>query len=331
MHFSISELWEKQYKSFLYSMEQKLTIFIADDSKTICSVISDHLIKNGFNVEVFYNIGDMEKRLSEKQPDVILLDYYFENTTSLDFIINNAKRLPIMCMSSTENSEDINHIFSYEIVDFIPKPLHLDIIRLKINNFIKRIVQLRDFDNIELFLESLLYTVELKDVYTRGHSERVSKISELIASHLKLDSEKIELIRRGALLHDIGKIGVKDTVLLKTGRLTDEEFDEIKNHTTYGYNICSKLLTFEPYLKIIRNHHEKLNGSGYPDGLKYDEIPIEVQIVSVSDVFDALTSRRVYRDALSNETAYDILFEEYKKGFWDIELITALRDISGKI
>jgi len=231
-------------------------------------------------------------------------------------------------MSTTENANDLNRIFINQIVDFIPKPVNNDILRLKIYNFIRRIENLRDFETIQVFIDSLLYTIEIRDVYTRGHSERVSNIAEHIAQHLKLDKQKIEIIRQGALLHDIGKIGVRDSVLLKTGGLTAPEFSEIKNHSVYGYNICLNLKTFQPYLGIIRSHHEKLDGSGYPDGLKRNDLPIEVQIVSVADVFDALTSKRVYRDALSFDTAFDILYEEYKKGFWDIEIINALKEIN---
>ncbi|HBD96445.1 MAG: hypothetical protein A2015_16030 [Spirochaetes bacterium GWF1_31_7] len=330
MH-TISELWEKQCKTIDFNHTKKnILIYISDDSQIVCSVIEKNLKENGFTTEVFTTIEKLVDRIKIKKPDVILLDFYFEESTSLEFIQNYAQSIPIICMSTTENPDDLNLIFNNQIVDFIPKPIHSDILCLKINNFTRRIEQMKDFETIQVFIDSLLYTIEIRDIYTRGHSERVSCISEHIAKYISLDEQQVQIIKRGALLHDIGKVGVRDSVLLKAGSLSNEEFAEIKNHTVFGYNTCINLNSFHPYLSIIRSHHEKLDGSGYPDGLKGSEIPIEVQIVSIADVFDALTSKRVYRDALSLETAFKILFEEYKKGFWDVEIINALRSLSEK-
>lgn len=330
MFHTIPELWEKQSGDSIFTPGDNIMVFIADDSTTICSLINTDLIKKGYKTEVFTHLDSLKNRVNIAKPDILLLDFYFQDTTSVNFIEKYAKSIPIICMSTTENNDELNQIFSYGIVDFIPKPLNMDILSLKINNFTNRIFQLRDFETIQYFIDSLLYTIEIRDIYTRGHSERVSLISEKIAIEMKLSDEQIHIIKRGALLHDIGKVGVRDSVLLKAGRLDDNEFTEIKNHTIFGYNVCKNLNTFKNYLNIIRSHHEKLDGSGYPDGLKGDELSIEVKIVSVADVFDALTSKRVYRDALSYETAFKILFEEYQKGYWDLDIITALRNIYDK-
>jgi putative nucleotidyltransferase with HDIG domain len=149
-----------------------------------------------------------------------------------------------------------------------------------------------------LTLESLATALEARDEYTRGHSQRVCEVSLLIGESLGLGPEAIEELRVGTILHDIGKIGVPDSILNKRAKLDDEEFEIMKSHPTIGYEICKPLMLSEGVLMIIRNHHEKLDGSGYPDGLKGGELPLSLRIVCVSDAFDAMSSRRPYRGVL---------------------------------
>lgn len=156
-------------------------------------------------------------------------------------------------------------------------------------------------------LNAMVRALEAKDAYTAGHTDRVAAISVRIGYELGLDPDALERIRVGALLHDIGKIGVRDNVLLKPARLTPEEFEYIKRHTTLGDELLSGIEQFRCVLPVIRHHHEKLDGSGYPDGLAGEQIPVEVRVVSVADVLDALTSTRPYRDATSAEVAFEIM------------------------
>jgi putative nucleotidyltransferase with HDIG domain len=144
-------------------------------------------------------------------------------------------------------------------------------------------------------LESLAKSLEARDTYTRGHSQRVCDLSLLIGESLGLSQEALEELRVGTILHDIGKIGVPDQILNKPGRLDDEEFEIMKSHPVIGYEICKPLMLSEGVLLIIRNHHEKLDGTGYPDGLKGGELPLSLRIVCVADAFDAMSSRRPYR------------------------------------
>ncbi len=156
-------------------------------------------------------------------------------------------------------------------------------------------------------LNAMVRALETKDPYTAGHTDRVAAISVRIGYELGLDPDALERIRVGALLHDIGKIGVRDNVLLKPARLTAEEFEYIKRHTTLGDELLSGIEQFRCVLPVIRHHHEKLDGSGYPDGLSGDDIPVEVRVVSVADVLDALTSTRPYRDATSADVAFAMM------------------------
>lgn len=147
-------------------------------------------------------------------------------------------------------------------------------------------------------LESLAKSLEARDTYTQGHSQRVCDVSIYIGEELGLSAEALEELRVGTILHDIGKIGVPDQVLNKPGRLTDEEFEVMKSHPVIGYEICKPLMLSDGVLMIIRNHHEKLDGSGYPDGLKGGELPLSLRIVCVADAFDAMSSSRPYRTTM---------------------------------
>jgi putative nucleotidyltransferase with HDIG domain len=147
-------------------------------------------------------------------------------------------------------------------------------------------------------LESLASALEARDQYTQGHSQRVSEVSMLIGERMGLGEDALNELRVGTILHDIGKIGVPDDILNKPDRLTNEEFEVMKSHPVIGFEICKPLRLPEGVLMIIRNHHEKLDGSGYPDGLKGGELPLSLRIVCVADAFDAMSSRRPYRNVM---------------------------------
>ena len=147
-------------------------------------------------------------------------------------------------------------------------------------------------------IETLRFTVEAKDKYTRGHSERVSEYSVLIGKKLGLPESDLKTLKIGGLFHDVGKIGISDTILLKKGKLTDKEYDEIKNHPIIGKNILSNAAIFSDILPIVTYHHERYDGKGYPEGLSDKDIPLLARIVAVADAFDAMTSKRSYRGEL---------------------------------
>lgn len=152
---------------------------------------------------------------------------------------------------------------------------------------------------------ALSKAVDARDTYTAGHSERVAEISLLIGKKLKLSEEELKKLEYAALFHDIGKIGIPDSILLKNGRLTDEEFEVIKKHPEMGVNILGSISFLEDILPIIKHHHEKYIGKGYPDNLSGNEIPLDARIIAVADTYDAMTSDRPYRKKLSHRTAVD--------------------------
>jgi putative nucleotidyltransferase with HDIG domain len=176
-------------------------------------------------------------------------------------------------------------------------------------------------------IESLLRTLEAKDLKLRRHSERVAKFAIHLATELQLSESECDVLRYGALLHDIGNIGIPDSILLKPSGLSQMEFDEMKLHPIIGQQVIKPLAAAEVICSMIRSHHEKLDGSGYPDGLAGEEIPTLVKILSVVDVYDSLRGERSYRDAFTHESALDILQQEAERGWWDatyVELLTHL-------
>ena len=158
-------------------------------------------------------------------------------------------------------------------------------------------------------IQTLRYTVEAKDSYTRGHSDRVSSYSVLIGQKLGLSDNDINTLKIGGLFHDIGKIGIPDSILLKDSRLTDDEYSEIKNHPAIGAHILSNATIFADIIPIVKHHHERFDGNGYPGKLKGEQIPYLARIAAVADAFDAMTSKRTYRDSLP----LDIVKQEIEK------------------
>lgn len=182
-------------------------------------------------------------------------------------------------------------------------------------------------ENFEAMVRGLVKAVEAKDPYTAGHSERVMGYSLLVAQELGVGPQELRILERGTLIHDVGKIGVPDAILNKPARLTVEEFAVIKTHPVIGAQMVRGIPVFEECIPIIEWHHERLDGSGYPDGLVGDQIPQLVRITAVADVFDALTSTRAYRAAMDLDEALSILRKEVKAGILDGKIVEVLADI----
>lgn len=184
------------------------------------------------------------------------------------------------------------------------------------------------FEPADAVVESLLMAIEARDATIRRHSERIARYGEHIALGLGLDAELCQQLALGSLLHDIGNIGIPDSILLKPTGLTPWQFDEMRLHPIIGEAICRPLASLAPALPLVRSHHEKLDGSGYPDRLRGDEISTVVRILSVTDVYDTLRCERAYRDAFSHEQALEILEGEVKRGWWDAEIVARLAHVT---
>ncbi len=175
-------------------------------------------------------------------------------------------------------------------------------------------------------IEALRLVVDAKDIYTRGHSDRVSFYAMKLGEYMELEKDTIELLRIGGLFHDVGKIGTSDDILSKTGKLTHTEYDTVKQHTIKGAHILSALSMFKEIVPMVKYHHEYLDGTGYPEGIKGDQLTLETRIVSVVDAFDAMMSDRQYREKLGLETARQQLLENSGTQF-DDKIVTNFLDM----
>jgi len=170
-------------------------------------------------------------------------------------------------------------------------------------------------------LVAMVATLELRYPYARGHSHRVASYAETFARRLGLSDDEVTRFRHGAVVHDIGKIGIPDGVLLKRSRLAPGEYALMQRHTLIGDRLCSHVHTLRHLRPIVRSHHERLDGTGYPDGLRHDAIPLLAQLMTIVDVFDALTTERPYRTAWAVDRAYDVLLEEAHRGWRRRDLV----------
>jgi putative two-component system response regulator len=184
-----------------------------------------------------------------------------------------------------------------------------------------------ELERAESVVFALARSIEGKDPYTEGHCERLAEYSSRLGKRIGLSSELITALRWGGIVHDIGKVAVPEAILLKPGPLTPEEWEVMRLHPVIGERICSPLRSFRYVLPIIRHHHERFNGSGYPDGLEGEKIPVTARVLQLADVYDALTTERPYKRALTQDEAMATMEQEVQRGWWDPTLFAQFRQM----
>jgi len=195
---------------------------------------------------------------------------------------------------------------------------------------IQSLLQLKTYvdEQAEAVVLSLARTIEARDSYTRGHSERLATSAVQLGFKVGLSNDQVEALRVAGIVHDVGKVAVPDSVLLKAGPLTPQETAIMRRHPIEGERICAPLKSFRRVLPIIRHHHERLDGSGYPDGLRGDAIPLPARILQIVDIYDALTTDRPYREAFSASQALATLYNEAERGWLDMELVRVFAPVA---
>jgi len=211
--------------------------------------------------------------------------------------------------------------------DFLSKPVSLGELRVRMRSLMRMKAFTDELESAETILLTLAAIIEAKDPYTEGHCERLANLSQALGKTLEVDEALLKALQQGGYLHDLGKIAVPEHILLKPERLTLEEWGIIQQHPITGERICQPLRSLRAVLPIIRQHHEKRDGSGYPDGLSGEAIPLGARILQVVDVFDALTTDRPYRRALLRLETLKILEEEAGRGWWDPWIVQAFRGV----
>ncbi len=320
------------------SENRNYKIIAVDDEEGIIDSLSIFLKRSGYEFIGVTNPEEAIQRVKNEHFDLMILDFImtpFHGDQVVEEIRKFNKQLYILLLTGHKDlAPPLETIRRLDIQGYCEKSDKFDQLLLLIESGIKSIAQMNQIKKIneeleKAYLESietLRYTVEAKDTYTRGHSDRVSAFSVLIAKKLNLSEEDLRTIQIGGLFHDIGKIGVPDSILLKESKLTDDEYSEIKNHPSIGAHILSTATIFKDMIPIVKHHHERYDGNGYPGRLKGEEIPYLARIAAIADSFDAMTSRRTYRDSLPIETVI-AEFERCKGTQFDPELTDAFLDI----
>lgn len=235
--------------------------------------------------------------------------------------------LPVLMLTSLDSTSDKVKGFEAGADEYLAKPFQNVELVARIRSMLRNKFLRDQLENAEQVIFAFARAVEAKDAYTAGHIERVSSLAVAIGRLLGLDDATCGQLQRGGVLHDIGKIGVPDAILNKCGKLTPEEFDQIKKHPAVGEQICRSMRTLQPVLDLIRHHHERLDGSGYPDGLAGDEITVPARIMAICDVYDALTTTRSYRRAMDDDRALAIIDEGVRAGHWDGNVVRCLKTV----
>ena len=293
---------------------QNYKILAVDDEEGIVDSLSIFLKRSGY---IFKGVTDPVEAIElvkKEHFDLMILDFImtpYHGDQVVEEIRKFNKDLYILLLTGHKDlAPPLDTIKRLDIQGYCEKSDKFDQLLLLIESGIKSISQMNQIRKMNQELEKsyletiemLRYTVDAKDEYTRGHSDRVSAYSVLLGQKAGLDENDIRTLRIGGLFHDIGKIGVPDAILQKQGKLTDEEYAEIKKHPSIGARILSNATIFREMLQIVEHHHERYDGRGYPSGLKGEEIPYLARIAAIADTFDAMTSKRSYRDAISIET-----------------------------
>jgi putative two-component system response regulator len=298
------------------------TVLVAEDDEANRDLLSALLSAEGYQVVCAADGQQALARVDSGSIDLALLDVVMPRPTGFEVCQAmkckpETRLIPVILLTGLNSEADRIHGIMCGADDFLNKPVS----KLELLARVHSLLRLKQFtdelDNAENVLFSLALSIEAKDPYTEGHCDRLSKYSVALAEKLGLPENLRVALRRGGLVHDIGKLSVPESILLKPGPLTPEERKIMEQHAIAGERICAPLRSFRNVLPIIRHHHEKWDGSGYPDGLKGEEIPLTARILQITDIYDALTTDRPYRKALSAEKALAIMREEVKRGWWD--------------
>jgi putative two-component system response regulator len=302
------------------------TILMADDDGIVQETFETLLTGRGYRVVFARNGEEALDHLKTLRPDLCIFDIDMPRVNGLEVCravkaSPETRLTPVIILTGFTSEQEKQKALDSGCDDFLTKPIQPVELLARIRSLI-RMKSLTDaLEDAEVVLFTLARTIEAKDRYTLGHADRVARYAVALGRTLGLGPEKIDLLRKGGILHDIGKLGVPDAVLQKEGPLDAHEWAVMRRHPLMGCEICERLKGIDEVLPMIRNHHERLDGTGYPDGLKGGQISDIVRVVSIVDIYDALTTRRSYKDAFPMDKAFRVMWEEVDKGWWDRDIM----------
>jgi putative two-component system response regulator len=303
----------------LTTVHRRSRVLVADDTESIRSLFSKLLLADGHEVLSAADGAAALDVVQHHHPDVILLDVTMPHVDGLEVCrrlkSDPATRLtPVVLVTGQTDLSDRIRGLEAGADEFLSKPVHPHELRARVRSLTRMKHLIDELDSAEAAFMTLALTIEARDPLTNGHCERLAHFAVQLGRALDLAAEDLSALHRGGYLHDVGKIGVPDSVLLKAGPLTPDEFELMKRHPEIGDNLCAPLQSLRHVRPIVLCHHERIDGSGYPAGLRGNDVPLLAQIVGIVDVYDALTSARSYRPAWPTEDAIQYLHQEVEKG-----------------
>ena len=305
---------------------ERCCVLVVDDAPANVALLQQLLSREGYDVLVASNGRDALELVHQHRPDIVLSDVVMPGGDGIWLCrvlkTDPATRLlPVILLTSLEGRDERLTGIDAGADDFLRKPFDAQELRARVRSLVRLKRYTDDLDSAEAAIASLALAVEARDVTTDGHCQRLAAYATELGARIGLDADDVAALRRGGVLHDVGKVAVPDAVLLKPAALTPAEFEQMKLHTVVGDRICRELRLLYKVRPIIRHHHERLDGSGYPDGLRGSAIPLLAQIMSVVDVFDALTVVRPYRQPMTAARAFEELEQEVRRGWRDAILV----------
>jgi putative two-component system response regulator len=306
------------------------TILVADDMEANREMFAALLHKEGYRVVLAADGEEALELLATGPVDLALLDVMMPRRTGISACREikskaETRLLPVVLITGSNSANGRIDGIECGADDFLTKPVRKEELIARVKSLLRLKHYTDELEHAESVLFSLARSIEAKDPQTEGHCDRLSEYSVALGRRMGLPEDQLVALRRGGMVHDLGKTAISEQILGKAGPLTEEEWALMKKHPEVGERICQPLHSFASVLPIIRHHHEKLDGSGYPDGLKNGAIPLTARILSTVDIYDALTTDRPYRAALSPEEAFAIMDEEVKRGWWDGAVVAELR------
>ncbi|HXE81552.1 MAG TPA: HD domain-containing phosphohydrolase [Vicinamibacterales bacterium] len=305
-------------------------VLVADDLAENADLLHRLLLTDGYDVCIARDGDEALDLVAREQPDIVLLDVMMPGKSGFD-VCRRIKQspatrfIPVVLVTALRDIEPRLEGIHAGADDFLTKPFNAQELKARVGSLVRLKRCIDELESADSTLLSLALTIEARDPTTDGHCQRLARYATALGRSFGLPEPAIAALYRGGFLHDLGKVGVPDAVLLKKGPLTREEREVMKQHTIIGDRLCGHLRSLRDVRPIVRSHHERLDGSGYPDGLSGDQVPLLAQIIAVVDVYDALTGERPYRAPDSPEEACAQLLREARRGWWRLDLVEELR------
>jgi len=308
------------------------TILVVEDDVHIRDVLSGLLGTLGYRMLMAASAEQALDALNVVSPDLVLTDVHLGAMSGIELCVRlkadpRYELMPVVILTAVGDLEARVAGLAAGADDFFTKPVAFVELRTRLGALLRVRLLLSQLERAEAVITTLALTIEARDPYTLGHCDRLSRYAVAVGEGLGLDPEMVRSLRLGGYLHDLGKIAVPDGILLKPGPLDPIEYERIRAHPGAGSDLVLGLRSMELVRPIMRHHHEKWDGSGYPDGLKGEAIPLGARIISVVDVFDALHTERPYKAALSRSEAVSTLIRETDLGYWDPRVVESFLEI----